>query len=188
MTGALAGGGGGIRVNRLHQLERLLSTFVMISQNRADAKRQVIADQQWTTVQEEDRQNSELLDLSKLVWRHFPDPAAHPHAAMFALAAEAAAAATVLGTHARDAAHASWRPRRPTRRHAPRQSRSRARHRDDAGGPGTERILEDVTSVLASGVESVPTLFVNEERYGGEHPAAVITALDRAARMPSTTG
>ena len=34
-----------------------LSTFVMISQNRADAKRQVIADQQWRTVQEEDQQN-----------------------------------------------------------------------------------------------------------------------------------
>ena len=41
-----------------------LSTFVMISQNRADAKRQVIADQQWTTVKEEDGQNRELLDLS----------------------------------------------------------------------------------------------------------------------------
>jgi uncharacterized membrane protein len=41
-----------------------LSTFVMISQNRADAKRQVIADQQWTTVKEEDSQNRELLDLS----------------------------------------------------------------------------------------------------------------------------
>ena len=44
-----------------------LSTFVMISQNRADAKRQVLADQQWTTVQEEDRQNKELLDLSKQI-------------------------------------------------------------------------------------------------------------------------
>jgi uncharacterized membrane protein len=41
-----------------------LSTFVMISQNRADAKRQVIADAQWKTVQEEDRQNRELLSLS----------------------------------------------------------------------------------------------------------------------------
>jgi uncharacterized membrane protein len=41
-----------------------LSTFVMISQNRADAKRQVIADQEWRTVREEDRQNTELLDLS----------------------------------------------------------------------------------------------------------------------------
>jgi uncharacterized membrane protein len=41
-----------------------LSTFVMISQNRADAKRQAIADQQWQTVKEEDRQNEELLELS----------------------------------------------------------------------------------------------------------------------------
>jgi len=44
-----------------------LSTFVMISQNRADAKRQVIADQQWQTVQEEDRQNVQLLKLSKQI-------------------------------------------------------------------------------------------------------------------------
>ena len=44
-----------------------LSTFVMISQNRADAKRQVIADQQWVTVQEEDKQNVELLDLSRQI-------------------------------------------------------------------------------------------------------------------------
>jgi uncharacterized membrane protein len=41
-----------------------LSTFVMISQNRADAKRQVVADQQWRTVREEDRQNVELINLS----------------------------------------------------------------------------------------------------------------------------
>src|SRR5437879_11751031 len=44
-----------------------LSTFVMISQNRADAKRQVVADQQWKTVQEEDHQNKELLELSKQI-------------------------------------------------------------------------------------------------------------------------
>jgi uncharacterized membrane protein len=41
-----------------------LSTFVMISQNRADAKRQVIANLEWQTVQEEDHQNQELLRLS----------------------------------------------------------------------------------------------------------------------------
>jgi len=44
-----------------------LSTFVMISQNRADAKRQVLADQQWKTVQEEDRQNKQLIDLSNQI-------------------------------------------------------------------------------------------------------------------------
>jgi uncharacterized membrane protein len=44
-----------------------LSTFVMISQNRADAKRQAIADQQWQTVKEEDKQNEELLELSRQI-------------------------------------------------------------------------------------------------------------------------
>jgi uncharacterized membrane protein len=44
-----------------------LSTFVLISQNRADAKRQVIADQQWKTVQEEEAQNVELLELSRQI-------------------------------------------------------------------------------------------------------------------------
>jgi uncharacterized membrane protein len=44
-----------------------LSTFVMISQNRADAKRQVIAAQQWQTVKEEDTQNQQLLDLSNQI-------------------------------------------------------------------------------------------------------------------------
>jgi uncharacterized membrane protein len=44
-----------------------LSTFVMISQNRAAAKQQVIADQQWQTVKEEDQQNVELLDLSNQI-------------------------------------------------------------------------------------------------------------------------
>jgi uncharacterized membrane protein len=44
-----------------------LSTFVMISQNRADAKRQVVADLQWQTVKEEDEQNQELLSLSNQI-------------------------------------------------------------------------------------------------------------------------
>src|SRR6478672_7005978 len=41
-----------------------LSTFVMISQNRADEKRQVIADEAWRTVQQEEQQNERLLRLS----------------------------------------------------------------------------------------------------------------------------
>jgi uncharacterized membrane protein len=44
-----------------------LSTFVMISQNRADAKRQVVADLQWQTVQEEDKQNVQLLEISNQI-------------------------------------------------------------------------------------------------------------------------
>ncbi len=41
-----------------------LSTFVMISQNRADEKRQILADQQWKVVNTEEKQNEELLALS----------------------------------------------------------------------------------------------------------------------------
>jgi uncharacterized membrane protein len=44
-----------------------LSTFVMISQNRADGKHQVLADQEWRTVRHEDRQNEELLAVSKQI-------------------------------------------------------------------------------------------------------------------------
>ena len=53
-----------------------LSTFVMISQNRADEKRQALADHQWELVQLEQQQNEELilmshqlLDLTKEVHR-----------------------------------------------------------------------------------------------------------------------
>jgi uncharacterized membrane protein len=38
-----------------------LSTFVMISQNRADARRQVFADQQYTMIREEKKQNEQLI-------------------------------------------------------------------------------------------------------------------------------
>lgn len=41
-----------------------LSTFVMISQNRSDVKRQVLADHQWEMIQAEERQNEQLLALS----------------------------------------------------------------------------------------------------------------------------
>jgi uncharacterized membrane protein len=44
-----------------------LSTFVMISQNRADEKRQVLADNQWRTVRQEEQQNEELLHLSNQI-------------------------------------------------------------------------------------------------------------------------
>ena len=44
-----------------------LSTFVMISQNRADAKRQVLADHQWVFVQQEKQQNEQLIELSQQI-------------------------------------------------------------------------------------------------------------------------
>jgi uncharacterized membrane protein len=44
-----------------------LSTFVMISQNRADEKRQGIAGEEWLSVQLEERQNEQLLHLSQQI-------------------------------------------------------------------------------------------------------------------------
>jgi uncharacterized membrane protein len=44
-----------------------LSTFVMISQNRADAKRQVLADHQWEIVQTEEKQNEDLIEISRQI-------------------------------------------------------------------------------------------------------------------------
>ena len=44
-----------------------LSTFVMISQNRQDGKRQALADHQWEFVQTEEKQNEELIALSQQI-------------------------------------------------------------------------------------------------------------------------
>jgi uncharacterized membrane protein len=82
-----------------------LSTFVMISQNRADAKRQVIANEQWTTVQEEDQQNRQLLDLSNQILRLTKDVHAYADAVSRANAiAVPAPASAGPGQSAADAA------------------------------------------------------------------------------------
>ena len=44
-----------------------LSTFVMISQNRADARRQVFADHQYEMIQEERRQNELMIEQNKRI-------------------------------------------------------------------------------------------------------------------------
>jgi uncharacterized membrane protein len=44
-----------------------LSTFVMISQNRADERRQIFAESQWQVVQEEEAQNEQLISISRQI-------------------------------------------------------------------------------------------------------------------------
>ncbi len=44
-----------------------LSTFVMITQNRQEDARRLLADQEWELVQSEERQNSELLGLTSQI-------------------------------------------------------------------------------------------------------------------------
>jgi len=44
-----------------------LSTFVMISQNRADARHEVLTQHQWLVIQKEDEQNQHLLTLTQRI-------------------------------------------------------------------------------------------------------------------------
>jgi uncharacterized membrane protein len=91
-----------------------LSTFVMISQNRADAKRQVIANEQWTTVQEEDQQNRQLLNISNQILQLTRDVHAYAHAATGENDGVARAQASAQSGHSdADAGHASSALRKP---------------------------------------------------------------------------
>jgi protein-disulfide isomerase len=119
-----------------------------------------------------------------VAWRHFPNPNAHPHAVVLALAAEAAAVRGRFWTLTRELLR--------MRHHDPDDLRAAMRRLDlDPGqateamraGTGADRIVEHVASALASGVTYSPALFVNGERYPGElDPAAVSASLDTLSR------
>ena len=118
-----------------------------------------------------------------VAWRHYPDPTAHPHAVVLALAAEAAAVRgrfwaltrelLHMHHHAPDDLHAAMRRVALDPAHATEAMRA---------GTGADRIVDDVASALASAVTYSPALFINGERYPGElDPAAVSAALDAVA-------
>ncbi len=44
-----------------------LSTFILISQNRADERRGILADTEWQLVQDEGQQNEQLISLSEQI-------------------------------------------------------------------------------------------------------------------------
>lgn len=129
-----------------------------------------------------------LRDLTSVgvAWRHYPDPAAHPRAAVLALAAEAAAVRGRFWVLTRELLR--MRHDDPADLHA-----ALVRAGLDPGGTletmragtGADRIADDVASALASGVTFAPTLFVDGERYRGElEPDAVLAALEAAAARP----
>jgi protein-disulfide isomerase len=116
-----------------------------------------------------------------IAWRHYPGPAAHPRATLFALAAEAAAASGRFW--------AMTRVLLRLRRDRPvdlRGAMVRAGVDPDhalavmRAGAGSERIIDDVASAQASAVVAAPALFVDGARYDGRVvPAAVSAALGR---------
>ena len=114
-----------------------------------------------------------------IAWRHYPDPAAHPRALIFALAAEAAAAKGRFWALTRELLQ--LRHHDPVDLHAAMLRASldpTSMIHTMRAGTGADRIVADVGSALASGVTAAPALFVDGERYEGElNPAAVSAAL-----------
>jgi hypothetical protein len=117
-----------------------------------------------------------------VVWRHYPDPPAHPRAVVFALAAEAAAAKgrfwaltrELLRLHHHDPADLHGAMVRAGLQPEAMLEAMRA-------GTGTERIASDVASAMASGVTYAPALFVDGRRLRDEvEPRPVLAALDAA--------
>jgi uncharacterized membrane protein len=130
---------GNILLTMIVSLEAIfLSTFVMISQNRADARRQVIANEQWTTVQEKDQQNRQLLHISTQVLQLTRDVHAYAQAA----AGENGSVASAQSGHsAADAGRASSARRTPARQ--------------QSGGPGrgSDGTAKAVTLTIAANTQ-----------------------------------
>jgi hypothetical protein len=113
-----------------------------------------------------------------VAWRHYPDPAAHAHAALLALATEAAAGhghfwaltRELLRLHHHDPAdvHAAMLRASVDPERAGEAMRA---------GTGADRIVDDVASALASGVAFAPALFVNGIMYEGELEPTAVSAL-----------
>src|SRR3954468_15309757 len=114
-----------------------------------------------------------------LAWRHFPDPVAHPRAAVLALGAEAAAAQGRFWALTRELLSAHHHEPIELSAAMVRAGLDPARTLDAMrAGTGADRIVADTTSALASGVVFAPALFIDGERYRGKlDPKAVSAAL-----------
>jgi hypothetical protein len=117
-----------------------------------------------------------------IVWRHYPDPEAHPRAAVFALAAEAAAPAGRFWSLTRELLRLRHHDPEDLHRAIVRAGLSpEATLEAMRAGTGIERIASDVESALSSGVAYSPALFVDGARVMGEiEPRTVLAAVDAA--------
>jgi protein-disulfide isomerase len=119
----------------------------------------------------------------RVAWRHYPDPAAHPHAVVLALASEVAAIHGRFWALTRallSAAHSDPADLHAALIHAgldPERTIAEMRV-----GTGADHIAADVASAHASGVIASPALFIDGIRYEGElTDSAVSGALDAGA-------
>jgi hypothetical protein len=117
----------------------------------------------------------------RVVWRHYPDPAAHHNATTFALAAEAAALRGRFWVLTRKLLALKHHDPKDLHHAMVRAGLDPARTIDEMRAPSVgDRIVEDVQSAQASGVTYSPALFIDGRRYAGDlDPGAVADALAR---------
>jgi 2-hydroxychromene-2-carboxylate isomerase len=119
-----------------------------------------------------------------IAWRHYPDPDAHPRAAILALAVEAAAVSARFWTLTRDLLRLRHHDPRDLHGALVRSWLDPAETLDAMrAGVGADRIVADVSSAQESGVVVSPTLFIDGERFTGDvERGPVLAAVDAAVR------
>ena len=121
----------------------------------------------------------------RLVWRHLPIPEVHPHAALTAQAAEAAAAQGKFWEfHDILLKHQDRLRIEDLRRYAQQLGMDQERFFEDIrSGKYAHRVAQDVASADASDVSGTPTFFVNGRRHYGSHDARTLTKVVQAAAV-----
>jgi protein-disulfide isomerase len=121
----------------------------------------------------------------RLVWRHLPIPEVHPHAALAAQAAEAAAAQGKFWEfHDVLLKHQDRLRIEDLRRYAQQLGMDEERFFGEVeSGKYGHRVAQDVASADASDVSGTPTFFVNGRRHYGSHDAKTLTKVVRAAAV-----
>ena len=127
----------------------------------------------------------------RLVWRHLPIPEVHPHAALAAQAAEAAAAQGKFWEfHDLLLTHQDRLRIEDLRRYAQQLGIDQVRFlREIRAGKYAHRVAQDVASADASDVSGTPTFFINGRRHYGPHDLKTLTrAVHTAAVQARMTG
>ena len=120
----------------------------------------------------------------RVAWRHLPEPQRHPRAAGLALAAEAAAEEGRFWAMHR--ALLAMRHDGPEDLHAAARRAGVDFYRlldRMRAGVGGDRVVADLESAAASGVATVPTVFVNGERFSGRLDATTVWAALQSNRQ-----
>lgn len=120
-------------------------------------------------------------DELRVVFRHFPRAAAHPHAEGAAALAEAAAArGKFWEVHDALLEHEGELDEAALEGYATSFGLTEGHH--EAGHEYAQRVRDDVLSGRRSGVDGTPTFYINGRRHHGAYDAETLQAAIEAAR------